>query len=222
MRAILSKSSCGLVQSLKGFKNEQKTERLTHLSNWVFAVFQDGTSAIFLAARCGYAGVLSMLLQSFEVRADFKSLARHDGITPLMMAAAMNHEACVDILLSSGFDPNEESKVGSIFNSWVSERLWLASLPSAADSQSWSGHVARELLRRYEGASEPSSQLTNDLWAPISSLSWVLSLERAQNQLTLKRAIQNKYQFFLWMMRDLFSTFRLDRLLCSMRVSGVM
>ena len=40
------------------------------------------------------------------------SLARKDGITPLIMAAAMNHDLCVDLLLSAGVDPNEESKVG--------------------------------------------------------------------------------------------------------------
>ena len=41
------------------------------------------------------------------------SLARKDGITPLIMAAAMNHDECVDLLLSAGVDPNEESKVRS-------------------------------------------------------------------------------------------------------------
>jgi len=41
------------------------------------------------------------------------SLARKDGITPLIMAAAMNHDLCVDLLLSAGVDPNEESKIGS-------------------------------------------------------------------------------------------------------------
>ena len=104
-------------RSLEGFKNEEKADRLTYLIEF-FAVFQDGTSAIFLAARCGYAGVLSMLLQSFERKPHFESLslARNDGITPLMMAAAMSHEACVDTLLSAGFDPNEESKVRSIFS----------------------------------------------------------------------------------------------------------
>ena len=43
-----------------------------------------------------------------------KSLARKDGITPLIMAAAMNHDLCVDLLLSAGVDPNEESKVGCL------------------------------------------------------------------------------------------------------------
>ena len=42
------------------------------------------------------------------------SLARKDGITPLIMAAAMNHDLCVDLLLSAGVDPNEESKVGCL------------------------------------------------------------------------------------------------------------
>ena len=42
------------------------------------------------------------------------SLARKDGITPLIMAAAMNHDECVDLLLSAGVDPNEESKVSTI------------------------------------------------------------------------------------------------------------
>jgi len=40
-------------------------------------------------------------------------LARKDGITPLIMAAAMNHDLCVDLLLSAGVDPNEDSKIGS-------------------------------------------------------------------------------------------------------------
>jgi ankyrin repeat protein len=41
-------------------------------------------------------------------------LSRNDGITPLIMAAAMNHDLCVGVLLASGLDPNEESKVNSI------------------------------------------------------------------------------------------------------------
>ena len=57
-----------------------------------------------------------MLLQSLPTFTSTTSssaafLARNDGITPLMMAAAMNHEPCVDALLTAGFDPNEESKV---------------------------------------------------------------------------------------------------------------
>ena len=44
------------------------------------------------------------------------SLARKDGITPLIMAAAMNHDLCVDLLLFAGVDPNEESKVRCCFS----------------------------------------------------------------------------------------------------------
>ena len=46
-------------------------------------------------------------------------LARRDGITPLIMAAAMNHDSCVDILLSAGIDPNEESKVCLIIIKYI-------------------------------------------------------------------------------------------------------
>ena len=38
-------------------------------------------------------------------------LSRNDGITPLIMAAAMNHHEAVDVLLDFGINPNEESKV---------------------------------------------------------------------------------------------------------------
>ena len=57
------------------------------------------------------------------------SLARKDGITPLIMAAAMNHDLCVDLLLSAGVDPNEESKVrwcfsaNSSFNGLLQNKL---------------------------------------------------------------------------------------------------
>ena len=63
--------------------------------------------------------MLSMLLQSLPTTTSSSPssfpafLARNDGITPLMMAAAMNHEPCVDTLLTAGFNPNEESKVFS-------------------------------------------------------------------------------------------------------------
>lgn len=70
--------------------------------------FQDGTSSIFLAARCGYAHLLSLLTEKLT---ELDDLSRKDGITPLIMAAAMNHGDCIDVLLSLGTDPNEESKV---------------------------------------------------------------------------------------------------------------
>ena len=38
-------------------------------------------------------------------------LSRNDGITPLIMASAMNHQEAVDVLLDFGINPNEESKV---------------------------------------------------------------------------------------------------------------
>ena len=38
-------------------------------------------------------------------------LSRNDGITPLIMASAMNHQEAVDVLLGFGINPNEESKV---------------------------------------------------------------------------------------------------------------
>ena len=53
-----------------------------------------------------------MLLESLDrPNQQLSSLARKDGITPLIMAAAMNHDQCVDVLLSFGTDPNQESKV---------------------------------------------------------------------------------------------------------------
>ena len=73
---------------------------------------QDGTSAIFLAARCGYANLLSILLEStMKNSTRIEELSRNDGITPLIMAAAMNHHEAVDVLLDFGANPNEESKV---------------------------------------------------------------------------------------------------------------
>ena len=55
-----------------------------------------------------------MLLESLSSASDsviFPALSRNDGISPLIMAAAMNHDLCVDVLLTSGADPNEESRV---------------------------------------------------------------------------------------------------------------
>ena len=72
--------------------------------------FQDGTSAVFLAARCGYAHLLTLLLEAIKVVEEI-DLSRNDGITPLIMAAAMNHHEAVDVLLDFGINPNEESKV---------------------------------------------------------------------------------------------------------------
>ena len=57
-----------------------------------------------------------MLLESLDTpdKQLSSSLSRKDGITPLIMSAAMNHDQCVDVLLCFGTDPNQESKASLV------------------------------------------------------------------------------------------------------------
>ncbi|KAH6899445.1 ankyrin repeat-containing domain protein, partial [Coprinopsis sp. MPI-PUGE-AT-0042] len=59
-------------------------------------VNSEGRSALMLAARQGYEGVVKLLLKRTEIRVD---LVDHKGLSALALAASWGHESIVRLLL---------------------------------------------------------------------------------------------------------------------------
>lgn len=85
-----------------------------------FAVDQSGCNALLLAAGCGSAPSVRLLLQEGCVDADYHNSDMGAGGHALLVAAEGGWEECVGLLLSAGAKVNRTDKAGRT-------ALWVAS-----------------------------------------------------------------------------------------------
>lgn len=85
-----------------------------------FAVDQSGSNALLLAASCGSAQSIRLLLQEGHVDADYHNSDLGGGEHALLLSAEAGWEECVVLLLAAGAKVNRTDKEGRT-------ALWVAS-----------------------------------------------------------------------------------------------
>ena len=91
---------------------------LSHTCN-IHKAMGDGTTALFLAAQAGHAGLVRALVDECARRGRdvgiFVAAPRRDGASPLFIAAQMGFKECVQILLEGGAEVDQARLVIKLF-----------------------------------------------------------------------------------------------------------